>query len=137
MFELGAVHFKLHNRPIILLRRDDHPDQTPTLPADIRGTIDLNYDNTEGETLADYLEEKLLRTKMLVDNPNIEHYMSPKQLRTLSRFSHLPETFFQDLAERYPTQEAWKLVNEKELESLLEENADLAGIFLKRIREKV
>jgi molecular chaperone HtpG len=137
MFELGAVRFDLHNRPIILLRRDDKADKTQTLPVDLQGTIYLNYDNPEGKTLADYLEEKLNRIdkiKTLLDNPDRERYLSPKQLKALSRFTHLPDTFFQNSAERYPTQEAWQRAKEEDIKTLLGEESDLAGAFLRRIR---
>jgi molecular chaperone HtpG len=140
IFDLGAVHFDLRNRPIILLRHDEQADKIQSLPVVLQGTIYLNYDNPEGKTLADYLEEKLLRTheiKTLLDNPDKERYLSPKQLKVLSRFSHLPDTFFQNLAECYPTQEAWKRANEKDIKSLLGEEADLASALLKRIQEKV
>ena len=137
MFELGAARFELHNRPIILLLKRE---QQGDLPADLQGNIYIDYAKTGAQTLADYLEENLLRTdkiKRLLDKPNRERYLSPKQLKTLSRLTHLPDTFFQNSAERYPTQEAWKRVTEEDLKPLLGEEADIAGLFLNRIRERV
>jgi len=139
MFELGAVRFEQRGRPIILLRSTNSVP-TPALPADLHGLIYIDYGNIKDRSLSEYLREEMYRNqalKSLVDSTDKEHYISLRELRRLSGFSHWHETVFQRLTERFHTKEMWKKTTEADLRPLLGEDADLADAFLKRIREKI
>jgi hypothetical protein len=135
MFELGAVRFYLHHLPILLLAQS-----AARLPKDLQGHILIEYDNISVDNLADYLDEQMQRNdsvKRLLDDSVRERYLSAAQLKRLSRFKHLSNQVFQNLAEHYPTQEAWLHVSEADIKPYLGRDDDLAGALIKRVRDKV
>lgn len=137
MFELGAARFDLRERPIVLMRKNTQQQ----LPADLHGRIYVNYADKAGQELADHLDTQLRadqRIKSLLEKKSRERYISPKFLKDVSRFPHIETKVWQDLADLYPTKEAWHQSSEDKIKTLLgRENQDLAGVVLTRIQEGI
>ena len=137
MFELGAARFDLRERPIVLMRKNSQQQ----LPADLHGRIYVNYDEKTGQELAEYLDAQLRadqRIKSLLEKKGRERYISPKFLKDVSRFPHIEEKVWQNLADNYPTQEAWQRASEEKVKTILgRENEDLANVMLIRIQTGV
>jgi hypothetical protein len=137
MFELGAARFDLRERPIVLMRKNTQQQ----LPADLHGRIYVNYDEKTGQELAEYLDAQLRadqRIKSLLEKKGRERYISPKFLKEVSRFPHIEEKVWQNLADNYPTQEAWQRASEEKVKTILgRENEDLANVMLTRIQTGV
>jgi hypothetical protein len=139
MFELGAARFERRGRPVILLRDSD---STPTgkLPADLHGLIYIDYSIANDKKLSEYLREEMYRNqtlKALLDHGNAEHYVSWRELKRLSGLSHLSDSTFQRITERFPTKEVWEKTTESDLRPLLEREGDLSNVFLTRVRENL
>ncbi|WP_341734480.1 ATP-binding protein [Microcoleus sp. EPA2] len=137
MFELGAARFDLRERPIVLMRKNSQQE----LPADLHGRIYVNYADKASQELADYLDTQLRadqRIKSLLEKKGRERYISPKFLKDVSRFPYIEAKFWQDLADLYPTKEAWHQASEDKIKTLLgRENQDLAKVVLTRIQEGI
>lgn len=137
MFELGAARFDLRERPIVLMRKNTQQQ----LPADLHGRIYVNYDEKTGQELAEYLDAQLRadqRIKSLLEKKGRERYISPKFLKEVSRLPHIEEKVWQNLADHYPTQEAWQRASEEKVKTILgRENEDLANAMLTRIQTGV
>ncbi len=137
MFELGAARFDLRERPIVLMRKNSQQE----LPADLHGRIYVNYADKASQELADYLDTQLRadqRIKSLLEKKSRERYISPKFLKDVSRFPQLEAKVWQDLADLYPTKEAWHQASEDKIKTLLSrENHDLARPILTRIQEGI
>ena len=58
--------------------------------------------------------------------------------KDVSRFPQLEAKVWQDLADLYPTKEAWHQASEDKIKTLLSrENQDMAGLVLTRIQEGI
>lgn len=135
MFELGAAKFDLHSRPLLLLKKTG---SIPKLPADLAGSLFLDYQESQE------LEAEILKTaqiKTLLEKPGREHYLSARELKKMTKFqNNLPEQVFQNLAERYPTRESWKNVNEDDIDIkriLGKEEEDCASLLIKRVQQNL
>jgi molecular chaperone HtpG len=135
MFELGGAFFENRERPIILLRRSG--EEGPShLPTDIRGLVDVAYPDVSDGELEDRLEEGMRRNaalRRLLDDEMRERYISSDRLRELTRFSHLPPTVLQALAERFPTQNSWAQASRREVANVLGDERDLAPTLITRV----
>lgn len=135
MFELGAVAYQMGERPTLLLR-DAALEGKQKVPADLRGFIYLDYGERGERSLEEYLEDQMRRKdgiRLLLDGER-ERYLSPRKLRALSRFPHIPDTVFQTLADRYPSRESWQFVNDADIRRELGTDADLATVLIQRIK---
>lgn len=135
MFELGAARFDLGERPIVLMRKDSHLQ----LPVDLQGRIYVDYGDRVDQELIDYLETQLRsdeRIKPLLNKPGRERYISPKFLKEVSKPIFLEDKVWQNLAEQYPTQEAWREASlEKVQEILGKQYMDFAQVVLARVQK--
>jgi hypothetical protein len=136
MFELGAARFASSTRPIVLLYDAQSPDQR--LPADLQSLIYLDYSQATEPPLADWLHTEMRRNQSLtfiLDAPDREHFVSPRQLKERARNLVFPDDVFHKLSERFPTQEAWQTATEADLRPLLgKDDADFAVPMLNRIQ---
>ncbi len=135
MFELGAALSDRRGRPFVLLH-NGAGDPKRGLPADLGGLIYLDYYDTGESSLQDYLAEKMgtnMELKGLLDDAKWEQYLSHRELKRLSRFSHLPDAVFQRLSELYPTHEIWKSLQPDDLKPHLGREDDLAKTIIGRI----
>jgi len=137
MFELGAARFDLRERPIVLMRKNSNQ----YLPVDLQGRIYVDYGEKEGQELAEYLETQLRadeRIKPLLNKTGRERYISPKFLKEISKMQFLEDKIWQTLAEHYPTKEAWQTASVDRVQEIFgKENADLAEVGLKRIKQGI
>lgn len=135
MFELGAAKYDLHQRPIVLLRK---ADSGMKLPADLHGHIYINYADTGDLSLEGHLAREMRKNHTLaslLDDAEREHYLSPRELKRLTRFPQLPDEAFVRLTERFPTREQWRHVGPEDVRAHLGDEGDLAPAFIKRVHE--
>lgn len=139
MFELGAVAYRVDERPTLLLR-DTERESKEKVPADIRGFLYVNYSEQERkqETLADYLEGQMRRKQSIKDllDSDRETYLSPRKLRSLlPGYLQLPENILQQVSERFPTQESWQYLTEQDIRPYLAEVAETAGLLISSVKK--
>ncbi len=135
MFELGAALHDLQERPVVLLHNGDPESR---LPADLGGLIHLDYAKALNGDLADFLAEEMRRNvdlKAVLDEERWERFVSPRQLKRLSRFSHLGDAVFDKLSELYPTLETWQNVHVDDVRPHLGAEGDLAPNLIRRVVE--
>ncbi|RRR69700.1 MAG: hypothetical protein EI684_14900 [Candidatus Viridilinea halotolerans] len=135
MYELGIARHDLRERPIVLLRRNEQQQ----LPADLHGRIYISYSDVHGEELANHLESQLRtdqRIKALIERSGRERYISPKFLMAATRLPNIDQRIWHNLADKYPTKEAWSNATEKQVANALpREEADMAEIILRRVKQ--
>jgi len=131
MFMLGAAQFALSQVPMVLLSRN--PERLPP-SLQGRGVVRYGGETTDWVTTLETQLSRIAPLQQVLTAPGREHFCSVTQLQGLVRL-RLQENTWQRLQECYPTQEAWRLAHETRVAAVLGDQADLAGVVLKRVRE--
>ncbi len=142
MMELGAALYGRGHLPSLLIARVASAGDTPTLPSDLAGHITggLYQSDQTATEIATQLEEGFRRNErlsVLLKREGREEYISPRALRAWTKEILPSKVLYDRLSEAYPTGTVWRKADEKQLESLLGGEADLAAVVLRRIRDNL
>ena len=141
MMELGAAYHSRTPKPVLLIARIAKEGDKPELPADLAGHLAVTYvagrpEDDVAATLEDGFR-RYARLDGLLSSAAKERFVSAESLRRWTRNILQDPGTYERLSDRYPTVSAWRTVQVTELPQHLGEEADLAGVVLKRITENL